>query len=157
MLCAKNCSVQVDKQAERDKWFKSNPPKYAVGDILEVSDCAVSSYAHKFFNVCNVYENNPQSPTPGWMYSGIIGSDGYSYEPHAYNDISEADVKLVTSKAEFESKCNELRCLFPYGSISEFSVSGGKDGEGIELVISFKDRVTPVEVLGITVNEEEEF
>lgn len=104
--CQERCKHLKEIEVFDEKWVEDNPPKFKVGDVVEIVKMKKYNYPHYCFVVKEVYK---PKYIQRWYYRGEVGScDHGIYNQYMTDIVEEIDLVLVMPCEEYNKKVEEL-------------------------------------------------
>lgn len=112
--CLQKCKRKQDDLINREKWYEDNPPKYKVGDIVEVTDMYRYDFTNRYFRVERVKKTSLASGNYyTWYYEGELGyKAGSEFNFCEGQFVEEDSIRLVMPCEEYNKKVEELMNIY---------------------------------------------
>lgn len=111
--CLQKCKRKQYDLINREKWYEDNPPKYKVGDIVEVTDIYRYDFTNSYFRVEKIRKPQFALYDYMWYYEGELGyrSDG-GFNLYEVQSVEEDSIRLVMPCEEYDKKVKELMDIY---------------------------------------------
>jgi hypothetical protein len=141
-VVVQNKSVKCKREQydlrKKEKWCEDNPPKYKVGDIVEVTDMHRHDFTNSYFRVERVIKHSLASGNYTWYYEGErCYKDNDGFHLYEWQSVEEDSIRLVMTCEEYNKKVEELMNIYKckYKSHVRFC----RNRKGFEVFIPYNE------------------
>lgn len=108
--CEETCVKKEMRREEAKQWYKDNPSKFKVGDLVHINmSKTFEEYPNRFF-VIEEIEKAANPYVKQWVYRGNTGDtyEAGGIDPYCDRWVAEEALELVMDKDAYAKKIDEI-------------------------------------------------